>query len=119
NAQWARKRVQGFEFGRSWQKTSYSIAVVKDIVYSRYIGMPSQVGLPSQGGIAMIVVTTPTGNIGSQVLEKLARSDEEIYAVGRSPAKLSPQVRERVGGIGGAHGDSDEVDEAFGAAGTD
>jgi uncharacterized protein YbjT (DUF2867 family) len=66
----------------------------------------------------MIVVTTPTGNIGSQVLEKLVRSDEEICVVGRSPAKLSPQVRERVEVIEGSHGDRDVLDKAFATADT-
>src|SRR3982074_380457 len=64
----------------------------------------------------MIVVTTPTGNIGSQVLEKLLRSDERIRVVARDPAKLSPQVRERVEVIEGSHGERDVVDKAFPAA---
>ena len=64
----------------------------------------------------MIVVTIPTGNIGSQVLEKLVSSDEGIRVVARDPAKLSPQVRERVEVIEGSHGERDVLDKAFAAA---
>jgi uncharacterized protein YbjT (DUF2867 family) len=64
----------------------------------------------------MIVVTTPTGQIGSQVLENLVGNDEPLRVIVRDPSSLSPQVRERVEVIEGSHGDANVVDEAFAGA---
>src|ERR1700730_15160155 len=61
----------------------------------------------------MIVITTPTGQIGHQVLDDLLRSDEELRVVVRDPADLSPDTRKRVEVIKGSHGDPEVVDEAF------
>ncbi|TIX73170.1 MAG: NmrA family transcriptional regulator, partial [Mesorhizobium sp.] len=36
----------------------------------------------------MIVVTTPTGSIGHQVLETLLGSDEPIRVIARDPSRL-------------------------------
>jgi uncharacterized protein YbjT (DUF2867 family) len=44
----------------------------------------------------MIVVTTPTGRIGHQVLANLLDSGEPIRVVARDPARLPPQARGRV-----------------------
>ena len=62
----------------------------------------------------MIVVTTPTGNIGSQVLRELVSSDEPIRVIARDPARLTPETRERV--VPGSHGDSAVVNKAFAGA---
>jgi len=43
-----------------------------------------------------IVVTTPTGNIGRVVVEKLLEAGEEVAVLARHPEKLSVSVRERV-----------------------
>lgn len=43
-----------------------------------------------------IVVTTPTGNIGRVVVEELLKAGEKVTVVVRDPAKLSPEVREKV-----------------------
>ena len=41
----------------------------------------------------MIVVTTPTGHIGSQVVQNLLDANEQVRVIARDPAKLAPEVR--------------------------
>ena len=43
----------------------------------------------------MIVITTPTGQIGSQVLGNLLDSGEELRVIVRDPAQLPADVRDR------------------------
>ena len=64
----------------------------------------------------MIVITTPTGQIGSQVLDSIIDSGETIRVIARDPARLSPDVRDRVEVIQGAHDDSRVVTAAFAGA---
>jgi uncharacterized protein YbjT (DUF2867 family) len=64
----------------------------------------------------MIVITTPTGAIGHQVLERLLRSGEPIRVIARDPARISPQARDRVEVVQGSHGDIDVVDKALAGA---
>jgi uncharacterized protein YbjT (DUF2867 family) len=64
----------------------------------------------------MIVITTPTGQIGHQVLNNLLGSDEPIRVIVRDPSRLSPHVRERVEVVQGSHGDLDVVTRAFAGA---
>ena len=64
----------------------------------------------------MIVVTAPTGNIGHQLVAKLLDSGEAIRVIARDPARLAPQVRERVDIVKGTHADAAVVDEAFAGA---
>jgi uncharacterized protein YbjT (DUF2867 family) len=61
----------------------------------------------------MIVITTPTGSIGQQVLEKLMDSGNTIRVITRDPSRLSAHVRERVEVVQGSHSDSRVVDRAF------
>jgi uncharacterized protein YbjT (DUF2867 family) len=61
----------------------------------------------------MIVVTTPTGSIGQQVLGNLFDSGEAIRVIARDPSRLSTKTRERVEVIQGSHGDIDVVNKAF------
>ena len=61
----------------------------------------------------MIVVTTPTGNIGSQVLKDLLSKNEPIRVIARNPDRLAPEVRKRVEVVVGSHGDSVVVNRAF------
>ena len=64
----------------------------------------------------MIVTTTPTGDIGSQLLRILidrAPADEQLRVIVRDPAKLDDSVRDRVDVVVGSHGDADVVDRAF------
>jgi uncharacterized protein YbjT (DUF2867 family) len=65
------------------------------------------------GGDNMIVITTPTGTIGQQVIEKLQDSGEAIRVIARDPSRLSARARERVEVVQGLHGDSDVVNQAF------
>lgn len=66
----------------------------------------------------MIVITTPTGDIGSQVLGNLLANDqgEELRVIVRDPAKLSAEVRDHVDVVPGSHADADVVDRAFAGA---
>ena len=61
----------------------------------------------------MIVVTTPSGLIGHQVLENLLDSDEELRIIARNPSALTADERERVDVVEGSHADAAVVDEAF------
>lgn len=64
----------------------------------------------------MIVITTPTGLIGHQVLDNLLDGGEELRVVARDPSDLPAEVRELVEVIEGSHGDAAVVDEAFAGA---
>jgi uncharacterized protein YbjT (DUF2867 family) len=61
----------------------------------------------------MIVLTTPTGDIGSQLLKLLLDSDEELRVIVRDPAKLPDAVHGRVDIVTGSHGDPEVVGKAF------
>ena len=61
----------------------------------------------------MIVVTTPTGNIGRHVVRHLLDAGEMLRLIVRDPSKLPPEVRERVEVVEGSHGDAAVVDRAF------
>jgi len=61
----------------------------------------------------MIVVTTPTGAIGRQVLENILAGGEPIRVIARDPARLPSHTRERVEVVRGSHGDIDVVNQAF------
>jgi uncharacterized protein YbjT (DUF2867 family) len=64
----------------------------------------------------VIVITTPTGAIGHQVLDNLLDSGEALRVIARDPARIPTEARERVEAIEGSHGDADIVDEAFAGA---
>lgn len=64
----------------------------------------------------MIVVTTPTGNIGHHVVQDLLDAGEPVRVIARDPGKLAPAVRDRVEVIEGSHGDAAVVDRAFDGA---
>ena len=64
----------------------------------------------------MIVVTSPTGLIGHQVLDNVLEGDEPVRVIVRDPTKLPSPVRERVEVVEGSHGDRDVVDRAFDGA---
>ena len=64
--------------------------------------------------VDMIVVTTPTGDIGSQVLAMLLdRAEEPVRVVVRDPARLPATTAERVEVLAGSHGDPNLVHRAF------
>jgi uncharacterized protein YbjT (DUF2867 family) len=61
----------------------------------------------------MIVVTTPTGNIGGHVVRHLLDAGEALRLIVRDPSKLAQEVRDQVEVIEGSHGDAAVVDRAF------
>jgi uncharacterized protein YbjT (DUF2867 family) len=71
-------------------------------------------------GDVMIVITTPTGDIGSQLLRALLRgapsNGEGLRAIVRDPAKLPDSIRERIDIVTGSHRDAEVVDRAFAGA---
>jgi uncharacterized protein YbjT (DUF2867 family) len=64
----------------------------------------------------MIVITTPTGQIGSQVLENVLRGSEPVRVIARNPDALSSETIARAEVVAGSHGDSEVVDKAFDGA---
>ncbi|WP_406350069.1 NAD(P)H-binding protein [Streptomyces sp. NBC_00658] len=67
----------------------------------------------------MIVVTTPTGQIGRQVLDRLLDTPDRtagIRVIARDPARLSPRVREHVEVVRGSHADPTVLKEACAGA---
>ncbi|KZM71372.1 NAD(P)H-binding protein [Nocardia terpenica] len=68
----------------------------------------------------MIVITTPTGNIGGRLLHLLLDESptrgEELRVIVRDPGRLPETVRARVDVVVGSHGDADVVDRAFAGA---
>jgi uncharacterized protein YbjT (DUF2867 family) len=66
----------------------------------------------------MIVITTPTGQIGRQILENVLdrTADTAVRVIARDPARLSPRARERVAVVQGSHDDAGVVKEAFAGA---
>jgi uncharacterized protein YbjT (DUF2867 family) len=61
----------------------------------------------------MIVITAPTGNIGSQLLAKLLDCGEHIRVIARDPSKLPLDALERVEVIEGSHSRPEVVMKAF------
>ncbi|WP_255955348.1 NAD(P)H-binding protein [Streptomyces odontomachi] len=61
----------------------------------------------------MIVVTTPTGRIGGQLVRRLLDRDEDVRVVVRDPARLDGTVRGRVEIVGGSHDDPAVLDRAL------
>jgi uncharacterized protein YbjT (DUF2867 family) len=64
----------------------------------------------------MIVVTTPSGLIGHQVLKQLLDRNERLRLIARDPSAISADTRSRVEVVEGSHGDAAVVDEAFAGA---
>ncbi|PWH07029.1 hypothetical protein DEO23_06760 [Brachybacterium endophyticum] len=64
----------------------------------------------------MIVVTTPTGQIGSQVVQELLERGEGVRVIVRDPARLASEVRSRVEVVEGSHDDPAVLDTALGGA---
>ena len=64
----------------------------------------------------MIVITTPAGQIGRQVLSNLLHSGEQLRVIARDPSKLAAGVRKDLDIVEGSHGDAAVVDKAFAGA---
>jgi uncharacterized protein YbjT (DUF2867 family) len=64
----------------------------------------------------MIVITTPAGQIGRQVLGNLLQSGEQLRVIARDPSQLPAEVREDLDIVEGSHGDAAVADKAFAGA---
>jgi uncharacterized protein YbjT (DUF2867 family) len=64
----------------------------------------------------MIVITTPAGQIGRQVLGNLLESGEQLRVIARDPSQLPAGVREDLDLVEGSHGDAAVLDKAFAGA---
>jgi uncharacterized protein YbjT (DUF2867 family) len=64
----------------------------------------------------MIVITTPAGGIGHQVLENLLDSGEHLRLVVRDRSAIATDTRPGVEVVEGSHGDPAVVDKAFDGA---
>jgi uncharacterized protein YbjT (DUF2867 family) len=61
----------------------------------------------------MIVITTPTGQIGHQIVNNILDSGKSIRVIARDPSRLDPKVRDRVEVVQGSHDDINVVTKAF------
>ena len=61
----------------------------------------------------MIVLTTPTGNIGRQLLNKLLDHGAPVRVIVRDAAKLSADVRGRIEVVEGSHGEPAVIERAL------
>ena len=64
----------------------------------------------------MIVITTPAGQIGRQVLGNLLASGEQLRVIARDPSQLPAGVRGDLDIVVGSHGDAAVADKAFAGA---
>lgn len=64
----------------------------------------------------MIVITTPTGQIGSRTLGRLLAAGAPVRVIVRDASRLPAEVRRRVEVVEGSHGDPDVVAKAFDGA---
>jgi len=61
----------------------------------------------------MIVITTPTGNIGGQVLKKMLTTNETIRVIARDPSKVLSDAQQRVEIVRGSLDNTDIVAQAY------
>jgi uncharacterized protein YbjT (DUF2867 family) len=61
----------------------------------------------------MIVVTTPTGNIGSQVVKNLLAANEAVRVIARDPARLAAEIRAKVEVVPGSSDDESVLTRAL------
>ena len=64
----------------------------------------------------MIVITTPTGEIGRQVLDRVLDSGEAVRVIARDPSRLPALVHARAEVVQGSHGDADAITKALAGA---
>jgi uncharacterized protein YbjT (DUF2867 family) len=64
----------------------------------------------------MIVITTPTGKIGHQIVSNILDSGKSIRVIARDPSRLDPKIRDRVEVVQGSHDDINAVTKAFAGA---
>src|SRR6202034_4663884 len=61
----------------------------------------------------MIVITTPTGQIGSKLVTQLLAGEDPVRVIVRDAAKLDASVRGRVEIVEGSHDDPAVLDQAL------
>jgi uncharacterized protein YbjT (DUF2867 family) len=66
----------------------------------------------------MIVVTTPTGQIGASLVPRLIEANVDVRVIARDPSKLPAEVRERVDVVEGSHRDLPVMSAALDGADT-
>jgi uncharacterized protein YbjT (DUF2867 family) len=64
----------------------------------------------------MIVITTPTGDIGRQVLDRVLDSGEAVRVIARDPSRLPARVRAHAEVVEGSHGDASVITKALAGA---
>ncbi len=64
----------------------------------------------------MIVITTPTGGIGRQVLDRVLDSGQAVRVIARDPSRLAARVRARAEVVQGSHGDAEAITKALAGA---
>ena len=66
----------------------------------------------------MIVITTPTGQIGRQVLDRVLDSGEAVRVIARDPSRLPARVRSHAEAevVQGSHGDAGVITKALAGA---
>lgn len=64
----------------------------------------------------MIVITTPTGDIGQRVLEHVLKGSEAVRVVARDPSRIPKRILERVEVIQGSHGEAGTIEVALAGA---
>ncbi|MFC1419587.1 NmrA family NAD(P)-binding protein [Streptacidiphilus cavernicola] len=61
----------------------------------------------------MIVITTPTGDIGRQVLDRVLDRGEPVRVIVRDPSRLPEHVRAQTEVVPGSHADPDTIAKAL------
>jgi uncharacterized protein YbjT (DUF2867 family) len=64
----------------------------------------------------MIVITTPTGDIGHRVLQHVLQGSEPVRVIARDPSRMPQEVRQRVEVIQGSHGEAATIEKALAGA---
>ena len=64
----------------------------------------------------MIVITTPTGDIGHQVLKHVVQGNEPVRVVARDASRIPQEIRQRIEVIQGSHGDAATIEKALNGA---
>src|SRR5260370_41865386 len=78
--------------------------------------MPARIVIVGIWRFPVIVITTPTGQVGRQVLGNLLDSGEELRVIARYPSQLPAEARDDLDIVEGSHGDAAVVDKAFAGA---
>jgi uncharacterized protein YbjT (DUF2867 family) len=61
----------------------------------------------------MIVITTPTGDIGHRVLAQVVKGQESVRVIARNPSRIPQDIRDRVEIIEGSHSEPAVIEKAL------